>query len=97
MTVRFSKPRDPRNLPEFVLWRMTKDGRVAEARTRIVPLDDGRPEIRFYVSQSDGTMDLRWSMVLRDGRDVNELAQQKQREFETRGWTVDLVHGEHTP
>ncbi len=68
---------------------MTKDGRVAEARTRIVPLDDGRPEIRFYVSRSDGTMGLVWSLVLRDGLEVGELATMKQKEFEVRGWTLD--------
>ncbi len=79
------------NLPEFVVWRMTKDGRVAEARTRVVPLDDGRPEIRLYLTRSDGMMDLWWSMVLRDGHDVNELAQEKQREFEVQGWTLDLA------
>ncbi len=70
---------------------MRKDGRIAEERTGIVPLDDGRPEIRFYVSRSAGTMDLLWSAVLRDGCDVGEIATMKRKEFEVRGWTLDLA------
>jgi hypothetical protein len=40
-----------------------------------VPLDDGQPEFGLYVSRTDGTLDLLWSEVLCDGRDVSELAQ----------------------
>jgi hypothetical protein len=64
MTVRLTKPRDPRKLPEFTLWHMAKDGRAVEARTRIVPLGDGMPEIRILITRSDGAFDLLWSEVL---------------------------------
>jgi len=39
------RPRDPRHLPEHHLWTLTKDGRHAEARTRMVPIGHGRPEL----------------------------------------------------
>jgi hypothetical protein len=80
--------RDPRKLPEFTLWRMTKDGRVAEARTRILPYADGLLDLIIYVSRADGTFDLHWSQTF-SGVEVNELAQRTQRQYEVRGWTVD--------
>lgn len=89
MTIRFAGPRDPRKLPEYVLWRMTKAGRAVEARTRIVPLGEGAPELRILYTNEDGTFDLGWSVVLKDGHEVRELAQQKQREFEVRGWALE--------
>lgn len=55
VTIRLTKPPDPRKLPEFRLWRMTKDGRAVECRARIVPLGDGLPEIRLLMTRSDGT------------------------------------------
>ena len=48
----------------------------------------GRPELRFYVSDSSG-LDLVWSQVMTDGREVGELAEQKRREFEAKGWSLD--------
>ena len=33
-------------IPEHVIWRLTKNGRFAEARMRIVPIGSGRPELR---------------------------------------------------
>jgi hypothetical protein len=43
---------------------------------------------RILISRSDGTLDILWSQVFTDGRDINELAQQTQREYEVRGWTA---------
>ncbi len=92
MTVRFATPRDPQHWPEFLVWRMTKDARAVEARVRIVPSGDGVPEFRLLMTGSDGTLELLWSLQRRDGRDVNALAQEKQREFEVRGWRSNRVH-----
>lgn len=88
MTVRFSRPRDPRAIPEHVLWTLTKGMRTAEARTRMVP---GGPELRVYVSRLEtGLLDLHWSQVFRDqdggGVALGERAEQTRRDFEARGW-----------
>lgn len=88
MTVRLVPTQDPRKLSEFTLWRMTNNGRIAEARTRILPHADGLLDLMVYVSKSDGTFDLHWSQTL-SGGGVNELAQRTQREYEVRGWTLD--------
>ena len=42
------RPTNPAALPEHHLWTLTKDGHSAEARTRMVPIGLGRPELRFY-------------------------------------------------
>lgn len=82
-------PTDSAKPPEFVLWRMTKNGVAAEARTRAVRLGDGIPELRIYYTRVAGQFDLLWSATLNDGREVCELAQVKQREFEVKGWTFE--------
>lgn len=76
----FSKPRDSEDIPEHVLWALTKTGRTADGRTRQTPLG---PELRFYVNG-----ELLWSQVYRDGRGVElgEMAERKRLEFEARGW-----------
>jgi hypothetical protein len=61
--------RDPRKLSEFTLWRMRKDGRAIEARTRILPHGDGLLDLIIYVSRSAGTWELHWSQTL-SGREV---------------------------
>ena len=77
-------------IPEHHLWTLTKDGRRAEARTCMVPIGLGRPELRFYVSSREtGEMMLLWSQVFEDGRQVGELAEAEKREFEAMGW-VDI-------
>lgn len=86
MAIAFSKPRRPSAIPEHDLWRLTKRvaiptgdiTRVAEARTRMVPIG---PELRIYV---DG--ELLWSQVLRDGRAVGDLSEEKRRDFTALGW-----------
>jgi hypothetical protein len=70
-----------------MLWWMTKEGRVVEARTRI---SDGLLDLLIYVTRSDGTFDLPWSQTLSAG-EVNELAQRTQQQYAERGWTL---HGE---
>jgi hypothetical protein len=82
VTVGFSKPRDPRAIPEHTLWTLQKGDRRAEARTRMTP---GGPELRFYVTRTDGTFDLLWSQIL-DGREVARLSEEKRAEFEALGW-----------
>lgn len=83
---------DPPNLPEHHVWTLTKNGRTAEARTRMVPIGDGRPELRIYVTRLEtGELDLLWSQVLDGGRQVGELAEAKRRDFEAKGW-IDVPH-----
>jgi hypothetical protein len=66
---------------------VTKDGRRAEARTRMVPIGLGRPELRFYVSSREtGELMLLWSQVFTDGRQVGEFAEAKEKEFVAMGW-----------
>jgi hypothetical protein len=89
MTDGFALPRESRKGPESVLWRMTRDGRAIECRTRIVPLREGVPEVRFLMTRTDGTLDLLWRAVMIDRRDVNDFAQTKMREFESRGWQLE--------
>lgn len=85
MTVGFAKPRDPEKIPEHVLWTLYKGDRIAQARTRMTPLG---PELRFMLRRVGDDDDLLWSQVFKDGdgANVGELADQKRREFEDRGW-----------
>ena len=70
---RIAKPQaDPRDIPEHHLWTLTKDGRRAEARTRMVPIGAGRPELRF--------LRLKWG----DGRVAVALVSGIERW--SRGW-----------
>ena len=84
------RPANPAALPEHRLWTLTKDGARAEARTCIVPIGLGRPELIFHVSSREtGELMLRCSQVFEDGRQLGELAKAKKREFEAMGW-VDV-------
>jgi len=84
------RPADPREIPEHHLWTLTKDGHRAEARTRMVPIGLGRPELTFYVSSREtGEMMLLWSQVFEDERQVGELAEAKKKEFEAKNWRED--------
>jgi len=56
---------------------------------RIVPARRERPLPRVFWTSTDGSFELQWSQVLSDGRAVNELAQQTQREYEVRGWQLE--------
>ncbi len=84
------RPANPAALPEHHLWSLTKDGHSAEARTVMVPIGLGRPELRFYVSSREtGEMMLLWSHVFEDERQVGELAEAKKKEYEAKGWMED--------
>jgi hypothetical protein len=92
------RPADPRVIPEHHLWTLAKDGSRAEARTRMVPIGLGRPELRLYVSSREtGEMMFLWSQVFEDGRQVCELAEAKKKEFEAKGWREDGCRIENRP
>ena len=99
---RIAKPQaDPRLIPEHHLWTLTKkDGRRAEARTRVVPIGDGKPELRFYVFFHVARRERLDLAVVpecsTDGRQVGEESEAKKREFEAMGW-MGLVHGLSRP
>jgi hypothetical protein len=86
--VRFTAPANPEHSPERVLWTLRKRGRIAEARTRIVPVRDGVPELRIYVSKGPTVQvtDLLWSCTLTAGRDVGALSEERRAAFKERGW-----------
>jgi hypothetical protein len=84
VSVGFSRPQRPVALPEHVLWTLQRAGRVVESRTRMTPLG---PELRVYVSSREtGELELLWSQVPRDGREVGELADQERKDHERRGY-----------
>ena len=88
MMSRFTRPGDPRHVPEFTLWTMCKGSRIREARTRLLPIGDSIFEFGVYEVQTDGTRDLQWSMAYLTSDKVNELAQRSEREHEADGWTA---------
>ena len=79
-TVAFSILHNPDDIPEHHLWRLRKDDRTAEARTRMLPAG---PELRIYYN---GTF-LR-SEVVRDDRNVGDVADEAKAEWLERGWVV---------
>src|SRR5687767_12980038 len=94
MSVGIVPAADPRKLPEHVLWTLMKDGRIAEARTRMTPLG---PELRFMMrrgGKTEGPEDLLWSMIFQahdgGGRALGEAAQAKKLEFLALGWVEDV-------
>ena len=77
---------DPREIPEHHLWTLTKDGRRAEARTRMVPIGLGRPELTFYVSSREtGEMTLLWSQVFEDARQSANSPRRRSASLKQRG------------
>ncbi len=90
MSVAFSRPADPRAIPEHVLWTLTKGVRLAEARTRMVPLG---PELRMYVTPPNGgALELLWSIVFTPqqggGAALGSAAEDTRRDFEGTGWAA---------
>ena len=49
MSIGFAKPRNPEHIPEHSLWVLRKNGKTAEARTRMVPVG---PELRIYYNRA---------------------------------------------
>jgi len=98
MAVRLTSPPNPQHLPEHVLWTMRKGGRIAEARTRMVPIGDGLPELRVYMSNGPTVKvtDLLWSQTLKDGRDAGALAEERKSAFLSRGWAAIVEQTEET-
>lgn len=65
-------------IAEHFLWRLHKDGRIVEARTRMVRLG---AEMRVYSNSA-----LLWSQIPRDGRDVDAIAEQERVEYVSKGY-----------
>jgi hypothetical protein len=80
-TVAFSIPRSPDDSPEHNLWTLQKDGRTAEARTR---MGQAGPELRIY---HDGTF--LCHEVVPDGRNVRDVAEEVKAAWVARGWVVE--------
>jgi len=86
MTIRLvDPPPNTTHREEFVLWTLVKDTRKVEARTRIAPIG---VELVIYITRHDGSWDLHWSQIVRDGAAVHDLARASMREYEVRGWRV---------
>ena len=66
---------------EHSLWVLTKDGRRVEARTQMRPVG---AELHIYC---DGAM-LR-SEVVRDGRNVGDVAEAAKADWLTCGWVAE--------
>jgi hypothetical protein len=81
MSVGFAKPRNPEHIPEHSSWVLRKGDRIAEARTRMVPAG---PELRIYYCGK-----FHRSEVVRDGRNVGEVAEEAKAEWLARGWVVE--------
>ena len=85
---------------EHVIWRLTKNGRLAEARMRIVPIGNGRPELRTYVQHPTPAFQLLWSKVTTQD-EGNAFARQQRQLFEAKGWALQVPGneggGDHEP
>lgn len=81
MSVGFSRPRNPEHVPDYSLWMLLKDGKTGEARTAMVPAG---PEVRIYYN---GVFLL--SEVVRDGRNLGEVAGEAKAHWLARGWLVE--------
>ena len=88
MTTRFTGPTNPEHFSEHVLWTLRKGGRIAQARTRLIPIGNRQSELRIYVSNGPTVDidDLWWSVRLKDGRDVGALSEERKAAFLERGW-----------
>jgi len=82
-----SQPWEPPPIPEHVIWRLTKNSRLAEARMRIVPGHRGgdRPEQRIYVQHPTPAFQLPWSQVTTTEDALDALARQQRQLFEAKG------------
>lgn len=68
-------------LATSLLWRLTKDGHVAEARLR--PIDRIGLELRC-----EWNGELRWSQVFRSWAELEPVAETKRQELLARGWAA---------
>ena len=81
-------PYETAEIPEQLIWWLTKNGRLAEARMRVVPIGQGRPELRIYVQHPTPEFQLLWSLVTTDG-ELEALVCQQRQLFEAKGWTEE--------
>jgi hypothetical protein len=83
-----AQPYQTPEIPEHVLWRLAKHGRVAEARMRVVPIGSGRPELRIYVQHPTPEFQLGLSPVVKTNEKLDVLARQQRQLFEPKGLTA---------
>ena len=55
---------------------------------RVVPIGQGRPELRIYVQHPTPEFQLLWSLVTTDG-ELEALVCQQRQLFEAKGWTEE--------
>ena len=85
MSVGLSEPRNPDHIPEHSLCVLRKDSRTAEARVRMVPAG---PELHIYYNGQF----LR-SEVVRDGRNVGDVAEEAKAGWLARGMSSRVTSG----
>lgn len=79
MSIGLTPRREPAPIPEATLWTLRRNGRVIDARARILP--SGKPELRFYF---DG--ELFHSAVVREVVDIAEVAGKRRAALQALGW-----------
>ena len=80
-------PLEVQAIPEHVIWRLTKNGRFAEARMRMVPWGErSRPEFRMWVQHATLAFQLMFSQVVATDDELEVLARQQRQLFEAKGW-----------
>lgn len=83
------KREPPGDLPEHVIWRLTKNGRHAEARMRLVPWGAStRPEFRLWIQHPTPAFELATSQIVTTDDELDAIARQQRQLFEAKGWTV---------
>jgi hypothetical protein len=80
-----ARPYESLLIDEHVIWRLTKNGRFAEARMRMVA---GRSELRIYVQHPSPEFQPLWSKLTTTS-ELDALARQQRQLFEAKGWTCD--------
>jgi len=83
-------PYKTEELQEHVIWRLAKNGRLAEARMRIVPWGaNGRPEFRMWGEHPTAAFQLMFSQVVATDDELDALARQQRQLFEAKGRHLD--------
>ena len=88
MTIPLTGPTNPDQFTDQVLWTLRKGERVAQARTRLNPIGNSRPELRIYVSNGPtvNADDMLWSVTPLNERGVGRLSRERRAAFLERGW-----------
>src|SRR5262245_48562508 len=75
-------------IPEQVIWRLTKNGRLAEARKRVVAWGDcTRPEFRLWIQHPTPAFELATRQVVSTDAELEAPARQRRQLFVAKGWT----------